>query len=127
MLNLSFISTLKKFSGMSLSQLSMADIAEVAGMFGLRIDEHQGAELLEMFKQDDDEAVTEWILRPENQSKILGVIKVVPSKEVINCPTCNEMALYDPREIPNINPHVLCKICGAPIDLSIDPSEAAVG
>jgi hypothetical protein len=76
--------------------------------------------ILTLLSNDDEQAAVDWILEPENQTKVLESLKPAEEKLTIACPTCYQLGLYGMKEVGQVNPHIICRFCEAIVPLVAD-------
>jgi hypothetical protein len=78
------------------------------------------APLVEVLKSNDEDKLAEYLSRPGSIEKFGAAISnQQPITTLIVCPHCDNAAVYDQREIPQLNPKVVCRSedCGLVINL----------
>lgn len=118
--SLSALQVLNKFRKKTIHQLTVEDVAEALQVLEINADPSSMHKVLDIFANDDDEQLVEWILEPANQGKVLEIVKPAERKLTIACPACSELALYRVSEVANVNPHVLCRFCSSVIKLEAE-------
>jgi hypothetical protein len=117
MINLSVITKLKKFSHLTTHTIAVDDVIEIAGAFGKEVDRGLASSLLDAFKTDAVEPMVDWCTNEENILKLQSLMKARPSSVLVACPACAELSTFQLGEIPQVNPHVVCRSCGEAIPL----------
>jgi hypothetical protein len=115
-MSLIMIKLLKQVHGLTVGDLTLDKLADLAKTAGYTMDRSKAEKLLELAKRDSAQEIEDWIFNDDNFEKVMGAIRKeeIPMEPVL-CPDCDEMSVVEATEIPSTKPHVICKHCGSVI------------
>lgn len=120
-MSLQLLKVLRRFQGKTTHDITLDDLKAVSATLNLSFNEEMASTLLEQLKTDSIESVTDWVLEPDNQQKLLDGIKpATKPKLTIECDQCNELNMVDVAEVPTLKPHIVCRHCGVYVSLEED-------
>jgi predicted RNA-binding Zn-ribbon protein involved in translation (DUF1610 family) len=111
---------LQRYSGLKLSELTAAHCTEMADIFGVQLRESLVAEVLELVRSEDDQAVLDWVFNPTNLDRFKKMVLQERQKNtfLVACPECGKVTVKSAMTIAAVEPHVVCNHCGHSIEIS---------
>jgi hypothetical protein len=94
-------------------QLLPKHVKDLTSAFGINIPDVALQEVTGLINRNDEDELALWAAKPENLEVYRHLQSPEKNKVMIECNHCAGLALYSQDEVAVVNPHIICRHCGA--------------
>lgn len=107
----------QKLLDLKTSDVTSSHLRLIADTLNFDIAPDKLQEVTTLINSDDEDQMAMWAAEPANLEIFRKLRNQQRVTELVQCPHCADMSVYDVNEIAEVNPHVWCRHCSQVISL----------
>jgi GH24 family phage-related lysozyme (muramidase) len=111
---------LQKFAKLSLSDVTISEVQELAQTFGYQLDVELADNVITLLRNEDDQALLDWVFNAGNLERFKSaLVKHKAAQTILTaCPHCDKITVKPVMAVAAVEPHIVCNHCKQVIELS---------